>query len=96
MALLTSIAFVISAVTVSYATYVSTRWDGDYLYWNAGNPGYTEHVIGNASEWIMVFSFLMVTVTFTKELGRGRLQISFVMEEASYEPLSVASKDTED
>ncbi len=93
MALLTSITFVISTVTVSYAT---TRWDGDYLYWNAGNPGYTEHVIGNASEWIMVFSFLMVTVTFTKELGRGRLQISFVMEEASYEPLSVASKDTED
>ena len=93
MAILTSITLVISTVTVSYAT---TRWDGDYLHWNAGNPGYTEHVIGNASEWIMVFSFLMVTVTFTKELGRGRLQISLVMEEASYEPLSVQSKNTED
>ena len=76
MALLTSITFIISTVTVSYA---STRWSGDYLHWNAENPGYVPHVIGDVSEWLMVFSFLIATLSFTMEFGKGQIQINFVM-----------------
>ena len=91
MALLTSAAFIISTVTVSYA---STKWDGDYLHWKAKNPGFAEHVIGNVSEWLMVFSFLIVTLTFANELGKGRVQASFVVDETSfYEPVSGKSKN---
>ena len=94
MVLLTSAAFIISTVAVSYA---STRWDGDYLHWKAKNPGFTGHVIGNVSEWLMVFSFLIVTLTFTRELRKGRLQASFVVDDANfYEPVSVKSKFIED
>ena len=94
MVLLTSTAFIISTVTVSYA---STRWDGDYLHWKAKNPGFTGHIIGNVSEWLMVFSFLIVTLTFTNELAKGRLQASFVMDDANfYTPVSVKSKSIED
>ena len=80
MAVLTSITFITSTVTVSYA---STKWNGDFLYWKAENPGYISHVIGNASEWLMVSSFLIVTLSFTKELGKGEIQISFVMKETN-------------
>lgn len=80
MAVLTSVTFIVSTVTVSYA---STKWNGDFLYWKAENPGHTPHVIGNVSEWLMVFSFLIATLSFTKELGKGGIQISFVTKQAS-------------
>ena len=89
LALLTSISFVISTVAVSYA---STRWDGDYLHWKANNPGHTAHVVGDLSEWLMVFSFLIFTLSVTKELGKGQLQISFVVNEAKYEPVPAQNK----
>lgn len=93
LAILTSICFIISTVAVSYA---STRWEGDHLHWKAKNPGYTAHVVGDISEWFVVFSLLMFTVSVTKELGKGRLQISYVVNEANYEPVPVQSKIIED
>lgn len=93
LALLTSISFIISTVAVSYA---STRWDGDYLHWKAKNPGFTAHVVGDISEWLMVFSILIFTLSVTKELAKGQLQINFVVNEAKYEPVPAQSKIPED
>ena len=93
LALLTSITYIICTVSISYA---GTKWNGDFLYWKAENPGYTAHVIGNTSEWVMVFSFLIVTLTFIKELSKGRLQIRFLNENESYEPVTFLSKEVEE
>ena len=89
LALLSSISFVVTFAMVSSA---GRKNHDDNLRWNSGDPGYKEHVIGDAFEWVMVFSFLLVFLTFTKELDQIRLQIRLVGYEGSYDRIQSQSE----
>lgn len=62
---------------------------GSNLHWHSDDPGYTEHVIADAFEWLMAFCFLLEFITFTRELNQSRLQIRLVNYEDSYDPIPV-------
>ena len=91
-AVLSTISFVITFVMVSIA---SKKKSGDNLHWHSNEPGYMEHVIGDAFEWLMVFSFLLVFLTFAKELQQSRLQFRLVGNESSYDPVPSQSEHIE-
>ena len=91
-AVLSTISFVLTFVMVSIA---SKKKSGDNLHWHSNEPGYVEHVIGDAFEWLMVFSFLLVFLTFTKELQQSRLQFRLVGNESSYDPVPSQSEHVE-
>lgn len=71
--------------------YSERLWDGNELFWHANDPGYTIHVVGNVFEWLMVFSFLILILTFTKELSRYRLEVKIVGYRDDYEPIPVST-----
>ena len=91
-AILSTISFVLTFVMVSAA---GRRKSGSNLHWHSNEPGYKEHVIGDAFEWVMVFSFLLVFLTFTKELGESRLQIRLVGYESRYDVIPPESQHIE-
>lgn len=70
--------------------YSQKLWHGDIFYWNSNDPGYKLHVIGNAFEWILVLHFLILILTFAKELHRRRLEINLVRFPYDYEPIPVS------
>ena len=72
-------------------SYAARLWDGNKLYWHSDDPGYTFHVIGNAFEWLLVFSFLMFMLTFTKELCNSKLRVKLVGFQDNYEPIPVST-----
>lgn len=88
LSLVSTLSFV---VTVTMTGYASKKWSGDNLHWNSKDPGYKEHVIADAFEWLMVFSFLLMFLTFTKEFCRSKLQIKLVDYRDNYEPAPVQS-----
>ena len=92
LAILSSISFVLTFVMMNSAW---KKRSGINLHWDSDDPGYKEHVVGDAFEWLMVFSFLLVFLTFTKELNYTRLQIRLVGNENSYEPIPVQSDNIE-
>ena len=67
--------------------YAGMEWSGNKLHWNSHDPGWKEHVISDAFEWLMVFSFLFMFLTFTKEFRRSKLQIKLVGYQDNYEPI---------
>ena len=93
LAILSSISFVLTLVMMSSAS--KKHPGGIDLHWHSNEPGYKEHVIGNVFEWVMVFCFLLVFLTFTRELGHSRLQVRLVGNESSYEPIPVQSDNIE-
>lgn len=64
---------------------------GINLHWDSDDPGYKEHVIGNVFEWLMVFSFLLVFLTFRRELKNNKLRFRLVEIKNGYEPTTVQS-----
>ena len=92
LAILSSISFVLMYVVMTFA---GKKRSGSNLHWDSDDPGYKEHVVGDAFEWVMVFSFLLVFLTFTRELNYTRLQIRLVGNENSYEPIPVQSDSIE-
>ena len=92
LAILSSISFVLTFVMMNSAW---KKRSGINLHWDSDDPGYKEHVVGDAFEWLMVFSFLLVFLTFTRELNYTRLQIRLVGNENSYEPIPVQSDNIE-
>ena len=89
LSVLSSASLVICLVLTNSAR---KKWSGDNLHWHSDDPGYKEHVAGNAFEWVMVFSFLFVFLTFAKELAQSRLQIELVGYDSSYNPIPVQSE----
>ena len=73
------------------SSYARRLWQGNKLHWDSNDPGYTVHVIGNVFEWVLVFNFLMLMLTFTKELRNGRLEVKLVGYRDNYEPIAVSS-----
>ena len=92
LAVLSTISFVLTFVLVGIAT---KKKSGSNLHWHSNEPGYVEHVIGDAFEWLMVFSFLLVFLTFTKELQQSRLQFRLVGNESSYDHVPSQSEQIE-
>ncbi|XP_028403582.1 DNA damage-regulated autophagy modulator protein 1-like [Dendronephthya gigantea] len=72
-------------------SYAARLWDGNKFYWHSDDPGYTAHVVGNAFEWVLVFNFLILVLTFTKELCNSRLEIKLVGYRDNYEPIPVST-----
>ena len=90
--ILSSLSFVLSLTMTRSA---NEKRSGINLHWDSDDPGYKEHVIGNVFEWVMVFSFLLLFLTFTRELKYSRLQTRLVGNENSYEPVPVQSDNIE-
>ncbi|XP_046853429.1 DNA damage-regulated autophagy modulator protein 1-like [Xenia sp. Carnegie-2017] len=61
---------------------------GIVLRWHSDESGFKEHIAADAMEWVMVGSFLLVFLTFTKELENSRLQVRLVRSEDRYESLT--------
>jgi hypothetical protein len=91
-AVISTISFVLTYVMINKA---SRKKSGSNLHWHSDDPGFKEHIIGNAFEWVMVFSFLLVFLTFTKELEHSRLQFRLVGYESSYDPVPQQSEHIE-
>ena len=66
-------------------------WNGNKLHWDSNDPGYTVHVIGNAFEWLLVLNFLILVLTFTKELCYTKLDIKLVGCGDGYEPIPAST-----
>ena len=76
---------------VILTSYAARLWDGNKLYWHSDDPGYIPHVIGNVFEWVLVFNFLILILTFTKEFYHGKLEIKLVGYRDDYEPIPEAT-----
>ena len=87
-----SASFVVCTVTITYAT---QKWSGDKLFWHSNNPGYKEHVVGDVFEWLMVFSFMGMLLTFTKEFSKSRLEINLVSTKPNYELVVTQPRDND-
>ena len=92
-AMLSTISFVLTLVMGNIAGL--KRKSGSNLHWHSNEPRYVEHVIGDAFEWLMVFSFLLVFLTFTKELKQSQLQFHLVGNESSYDHVPSQSQHIE-
>jgi ABC-type branched-subunit amino acid transport system permease subunit len=87
-----SVVSTLSLITFFILTsYAARLWDGNKLYWHSDDPGYTVHVIGNAFEWLLVFNFLFLMLTFTKELCNSKLEVKLVGYRDDYEPIPVST-----
>lgn len=84
VSVVSTLSLVVFLILSSYAVRL---WHGNKLYWRSDDPGYTVHVVGNAFEWLLVFNFLFLMLTFTKELSNSRLEIKLVGYRDNYEPI---------
>ena len=85
---ISSLSVVAFLILTSYA---ARLWDGNKLHWHSDDPGYTEHVVGNVFEWLLVLNFIILMLTFTKELCNTKLEIKLVGYRDSYEPIPVST-----
>ena len=85
LAILSTISFLLTLLMV----HAAGKKTGSNLYWHSNDPGFKEHIVGDAFEWVMVFCFLLVFLTFTPELQQTEIQIRLVGYEASYDPIPV-------
>ena len=84
---------VISTVSLIVCTMMwssaGKKWSGNNLKWDSSDPGYKEHVVGDAFEWLIVLSFLCMFLTFTKEFCKSKLVVNFVRSTGSDEPILI-------
>ncbi|XP_028404502.1 DNA damage-regulated autophagy modulator protein 2-like [Dendronephthya gigantea] len=85
LAILSTISFFLTLFIV----HAATKKTGSNLHWHSSDPGFKEHIVGNVFEWVMVFCFLLVFLTFTRELQQNQIQVRLVDYEASYDPIPV-------
>ena len=89
LAVLSLISFLLSLLVV----HVAPKKTGSNLHWHSSDPGFKEHIVDNAFEWVMVFCFLLVFLTFIPELRRSVIQIHLVDYKASYDSIPVQSEN---
>ena len=91
LSIVSTVSFIVCMIMMGYA---ARKWPGSHLHWNSDEPGYKEHVVSDAFEWLMVFSFMGFFLTYTKEFCRNKLQVKLVGYHY-YEPVPVVPRDIE-
>lgn len=86
LSVISTLSFLAMLVLMKFA--YNDHNKGIVLRWHSDEPGFKEHIAADAMEWVMVGSFLLVFLTFTKELENNRLQVRLVRSEDRYESLT--------